>query len=432
MLGLARTSLFLAAAVLCLSAVSGCHRSEPPKALPIPPPPPPTADASNAFSVYFSVADEIEKTNSPNLNRTLFFPEGRKQVIAMATDAMRKIQACKLPAQFPYVPYGPFDPMPRGKGWRLIGRAFAFDITRRIAEEKDRATAIVRADEKPPAPPDYSAAIEETIAATRFGFDLTGGGATEADLGMHIVDDARRAMLAAFYDLTPANLRRLRDGIKDALFRRAPIGVTIANEEKKMLLAIDQLHEAYLHRDFAAFDQRLGNEGKDASVALAKLGDNDAEEYFKTFRDDAHRRATWAYSRAVLNATGRAQLEAELKKQKKFPKFGAGLWKRYSWHFCLTLEPLISIDDACVSRTRLFILAAELQARRKVGQRLPPDLAGFTPEIARDPFSGERFIYQSDGESFKVYSVGEDLTDSGGEFHDGYTRPDLGIELKLL
>ena len=49
-------------------------------------------------------------------------------------------------------------------------------------------------------------------------------------------------------------------------------------------------------------------------------------------------------------------------------------------------------------------------------------LAGeFSEEVLTDPFTGQRFVYQPVGDSFLLYSVGENLTDDGGrhDFNDG-------------
>ena len=53
-------------------------------------------------------------------------------------------------------------------------------------------------------------------------------------------------------------------------------------------------------------------------------------------------------------------------------------------------------------------------------------------ELPEDPFSGEDFVYQRQAEGFKLYSIGQDLKDSGGQPRDEsrpYYDPDRDFDI---
>jgi len=53
-------------------------------------------------------------------------------------------------------------------------------------------------------------------------------------------------------------------------------------------------------------------------------------------------------------------------------------------------------------------------------------------QLPEDPFSGEDFVYQRQGEGFKLYSIGQDLKDSGGQPRDEsrpYYDPDRDFDI---
>jgi hypothetical protein len=79
------------------------------------------------------------------------------------------------------------------------------------------------------------------------------------------------------------------------------------------------------------------------------------------------------------------------------------------------------------------VLLASRLYRAGHGGALPPTPAGFLPlmgEWPQDPFNGKPMIYSPSKE--KVYSVGANLVDDGGDFDQrGFVLKDVGVALKL-
>lgn len=96
------------------------------------------------------------------------------------------------------------------------------------------------------------------------------------------------------------------------------------------------------------------------------------------------------------------------------------------------LSVAIAIEDRCVARRRMTVLAAALRLHRLQSDNYPDSLVALTPdpleELPIDPFSGEPFRYQRRGDGFVLWSVGENgvddrANDADGEFNDGDYAP---------
>ena len=81
--------------------------------------------------------------------------------------------------------------------------------------------------------------------------------------------------------------------------------------------------------------------------------------------------------------------------------------------------------QATIARTRAFAarLGLALAAYKEQTGSYPDDLTALVPdfidEIPLDPFTGNPFIYRTEGVSFILYSLGPNLTDDGGIYLRG-------------
>jgi hypothetical protein len=365
--------------------------------------PVPAVSRGNAFDAYIKGADLVEASQSPLLKRTFFYAKQRRDLVQLCNPAIRLAMNAGNSASFPYAPHGPFAAMPHGQGWRLMGLAFSISIDELI-EAKDYANAVSRA-----------------IEGTRFGLNLCGGGAMEADLGLQIVDDCRRAILKNF-ELIPADqLRRLGQGVKAAWLSKPAVLEMIEHEGQQMESCLTAIESAAQSKSFSEFDRRLGKGGTDVSQYLQTANQGDLQKFLDGLRDEMRERISRARQLAVLTVADR--------NKKEFKAFSKSRpWRRYAWHYFLTLDPLLPIWDASMARTSMLVLACELEARRRERRDPPASLSEFSPELTRDPFTGQTFIYRANEANYVVYSVGEDLIDNGGPSRGAYTRPDLGLE----
>lgn len=81
-----------------------------------------------------------------------------------------------------------------------------------------------------------------------------------------------------------------------------------------------------------------------------------------------------------------------------------------------------------VARQQVFLTGLAIERYRVAERKLPPNLQtlvpDFLPEIPIDPYTGEPLRFMTEGNNFKVYSVGRDGTDGGG------TRGDIVFEVR--
>jgi len=390
--------------------LTGCGSQEPPpfpvwsvqQASPLPQP-----DKQNGFDRYVRAAKDAESVNPKYLTKTFFTPDPRENALKAISNALNDVVAgAKKPCQFEFVPTPPFTPPPYQKGWRLLGRGLAWRI-------EDACEA-----------GDYDKAIFYLTVATKFGFDLCGGGATDASLGLAIADDARKAFAPYFSKLQNAQLAKLAAGLTYALKNKPSLETTIANEERNMMAAVQFVQDCYRLNQTDILQEKLGSWVKPAVKYLDSLRRNDREQrpgYFKGLADDAKEEVAYCLQQARLFASQR----------KEPPSKAQGPWWRFSLAFFRTLRPLIAMTDVTVARTRLLIIQATLQQRPRQGKAAPSSLDGFKKSISTDPFTGKPFIYRADGSDFDVYSVGANFIDDGGETDDVFLSPDLRTEIQL-
>ena len=89
----------------------------------------------------------------------------------------------------------------------------------------------------------------------------------------------------------------------------------------------------------------------------------------------------------------------------------------------------MAMNDATLARTRMLVITARLLAMEKRNQPIPAELNKFDARLRQDPFSGYPFVYHAQGSHFRLYSVGSDFKDDGGETDaETFMSPDLALE----
>lgn len=267
-------------------------------------------------------------------------------------------------------------------------------------------------------------AIDWTLAATRFGFALTAGSASDAELGYATIEEARNGLLPALGKLNSAELRRLGTGLEAALADRPLPDAMIENERGAMFAAVQRIQDDYRERRLGVLMTQLGKDIEPAVQYLEKLKGEDPKERAQYFADFASEAELWAshYSKAFRqNARQREGLsDPPLKAERP--------WRRFSRHFFRSLEPLLRVRDECLARTRLLGLTALLMAECKANGTAPSSLTGISKDLKIDPFSGRELMYRPDGNYFLLYSIGADIKDDGGETNQEGKAPDLRLE----
>ncbi len=269
---------------------------------------------------------------------------------------------------------------------------------------------------------DYGSAVTQAVAGSKFGFDLTGGGAMDAGLGMSIVDEIRRTLAPHLSKFEPKQLATLSAGMDSALKRKTPTEAIVENERQNFLLAIQTIQDDYRSGDFKKLENELGPSGREGVEKLQAAGKKDESgraKYFEGFAQEAEQIAK--------EYAAHAKLSVEERQHHPLTKFSKNRpWRGLARHFLGTLEPLLSHEASTTARTRLLILTARLLAQKTDG--FPDSLKGFSSELDKDPYSGKGFLYHHDASQFSLYSVGPNLKDDGGETDGTFSDPDLLLE----
>jgi hypothetical protein len=370
--------------------------------------PAPTVDSSNAFTDYVRAADEAEKTGGRYLDMVSFYP-GQKQKAMDSTSAALAmvVSGTSKKCEFQFSAISPFKAPPHERGWRLIGRDLVWKIQ-----------AAIQAG-------DFAQAVAAANVATKFGFDISGGGATDASLGLAIVNEARQAIAPALDRMDATQLGSLAAGVTRALADRPSVKQTIEHEHENMLMGVQAVQDAYRSERFDDLGKELGPDARGAIEFLQALRGKDATkrpQYFQAFADDADEEVNYMNAVAEMPVAKRTTV-AEAK-----PGKGDRPWKKFSKEFFSSLRPLLQMQDESLARTRLLILEASILQQVKSSGSAPKDLSQFPADLRTDPYSGQSFIYGADGADYHVYSVGADFRDDGGESDETFTIPDLRLE----
>ena len=398
--------------------LAGCRSHGPEERVSRASPPPaytPIPNSGNAFDGYALAALQVEQTAGKQLTRVSYYPDQKKAAMKACASALSDIaRASQSPCTFHFVARVPFALAPYQQGWRLLGRVLDWRI------DEDCAAA------------NYDGAIDSAVLATKFGFDLCGGGPSDASLGLTIADDARISLAPSLTKMTPSQLKRLSDGIQAALLRKAPVSAIVDNEAQNIRLDEQTLQDAAEHDDFKDLTKQLGPGVKEAVDYLHDIHGNESKlaAYFKGFEAEGDQMVKWLRDNGAKPKAGR---DAE-------PKFDKGTerpWKRFAFHFFTAAFPMLKMDDRTIARTRLLIINAELikgakeQAEAKGdSSTYPANLNDFPHDITKDPYTGKPFLYHAEKAVFSVYSVGENLRDDAGDTDETFTTPDLKLELK--
>lgn len=368
----------------------------------------PKSGGGNGFDSLALAAQKAENSlDKGYLTRVRWTPDRRAKATKQAASSISEVAVgVSQPVTFEFTPRDPFTPSPYARGWRIIGRSLVW----RTQDECANAN--------------YDGATHDVVLATKFGFSLTGGDAMDASLGFATADDARRAIAPNLGKMGAGQLNALADGLQRALQNRPPLTQTFENEKQNMLRAVQFVQDSFLRNDFTVLKNQLGNDIRDTLDRLKDLkGKSSTKQaaYFQGFAAEANERARW------LEAV--SELPLEEKNRDPGPDLSElRPWRGFSRHFFGAGEPLLTMRNSTLARTRLLILQCRILAKVKSGQAAPDDLSGFSKDIRTDPYTGRDLMYKASGSEFKIYSVGDDLKDDGGETDKSYSSPDVTLE----
>lgn len=400
---LKRSSALLRGAVL-LCVLGGCSRA------PAPPFPtwytPPTETPPGPYRELLGLAEQTEQLAPVFKDRIAFRPSDRRAVLqALAKPLAQLTQLVEKPIPFPDRSRFPFEVAPGQRGWRLLGRCLVWRIEAGVADGN------------------ADGAITNTLVATRFGYDLTQGNASDASLGFAIVDEARQAMAPSLSTLSAEQLTRLGNGLAAALRARPSITRTLEQERRSMQAAVQFVQDSYAKGTWSPLRQGLDVDGREAVQYLIEMKDKDGpkrEEYFRRFAGEIDPEIELLKSVAEKPVAARGALP--------LPPSEGRAWRRFARHFFRGARAILQVSDRTLAKTRLFVIECFIHRAIRENRAAPKSLSVFPADLTLDPYSGRRFVYRASGLDYRLYSIGADLRDDGGESDEAGGSPDLTLE----
>ncbi len=390
------------AVLLCV--LGGCSRA------PAPPFPtwytPSVETRSQPFSDLLGLADQAEQLAPAFKDRIAFRPADRRAVLqALGKPLGRLAKLVEKPIPFPDRSRFPFEVASGHRGWRLLGRCLVWRVETCVADG--------HADD----------AITNTLVATRFGYLLTQGNAGDASLGFGIVDEARQAMAPSLSTLSAEQLTRLGNGLTAALRARPSIERTLDQERRSMLAAVQFVQDSYSKGTWSPLRQGLDVDGREAVEYLIELKTKDGskrEDYFRRFAGEIDPEIDLLKSVAEKPVAARGALP--------LPPSEGRAWRRFARHFFRGARAILQVSDRTLAKTRLFILECFIHRAIRENRTAPKSLSVFPADLTLDPYSGRRFVYRASGIDYRLYSIGADLRDDGGESDEAGGSPDMTLE----
>jgi hypothetical protein len=344
----------------------------------------------------------VAKDACPDLiDRVSFTPGQMETAVSRLNSAMATVAGAAASGE-EYAPRSPFEIDNRQKAWRLIGRAYAWKAS--IAIDKE----------------EWGTAAAACVDAHRFAAAMAHGDVGDVSIGVASAAEARMVIAPRLEQMPPDALKALADGMQKALASSPNPENTLANEAKRARLAIQHLQDQFSKRDMEGIKADYGRKAKDGVNALGRLDSNSAAAFFQGLAAEADTTASWQAVQAQSPTTQRSGAQT----------FGPGdrPWAEFSRHIFQPMESFVEMRDIYIARGRLLILAARIESQIKTAGRAPASLAIFEPALRTDPFTGEDFRYRAAAEEYRLYSVGEDGSDSGGDSDDSGLTPDLILE----
>ena len=246
----------------------------------------------------------------------------------------------------------------------------------------------------------------------------------DADFGLQFADDVRREVAPILGQLTVPQLARLTSGLKSGLGRLPTFESIARNEHSNFLEGVQWIQDRYEKREFDKIDEMLGTPVRDATTYLKQIPQDDFKRrssYFQGFADEAELVADWTAAESTKPVLKR-------KEPKSIPYAAERPWRRYAAQLFTSLTPVQARYDATLSRTRMLILASEINRQIKVSRRAPKTLGAFSLPLRTDPITGSEFKYRATGMEFYLYSVGLNFQDDQGQTDSVFSSPDMTLE----
>jgi hypothetical protein len=362
------------------------------------------SDKADAFTDYIAAGEDFTKQLGPHqilLSKSSFTPLEQSLVEKAAAEPLKKIKSgLGASCHIPYSPAGSEGATRERAALNLLSKVLIWRIEKACEAES------------------YDGAIQTTVLASKFGFDLAAGLPDDASLGLLTVDHARQAIASSLPEMSVIQLEMLGHAMKTVYLNRPSMTTCYESASKDSLQEVQFIQDAYRTENYDGLVRQFGSVAKEMIPTLKELhrqAPSRRVAFFNGLADQAKDEVSRTIQDSNLPVASRP-----------IPPTGIPAverpWKKIARRLLGATKPLLAMNDATSARTQLLILEAEIIRSRKTNGRT---------KLIVDPYSGQPFIYRTNGSDYKLYSVGEDLVDNDGETDETFSTPDLKLERTL-
>jgi hypothetical protein len=363
----------------------------------------PRPNSGNAWDEYLLSAKLATLATKKYANRADLREVEESEYLARINDSLnRAIQASSLPCHEEFTPHDPFLPRPEAAGLTAIGRGLGLRI-KQAAKSNSAGSAAT-----------------PIITAQRMADHLSQGDTEDAILGYWIASNARSQAVNLIERIDAGTLKTIGNSILASLAEAPKATQTIENEHGNMLYGVQFVQDAYRDKNYKLLHTAFYDQANPAIDYLEGMRPSDRPKYFRDFAAEAKIYCDFAASVADQPVPERKKLELQLS--------GERPWRKFSLHLYSPVITFIEARDRHITRSRLFALTCLAIAEGKSTGKAPKEFKGLPAEATIDPYSGKPFPYKRAEREFKIYSVGKDGRDDGGETKGRGLEPDITIE----
>lgn len=363
----------------------------------------PQAGTSNAWDRYLLAANLAEKSVEKYQDQADIRSNQRTEYLSRINNSLNMaIQASSMSCTPQYVAQDPFLPRKAHAGLSAIGRGLQLKIDNLAEANSLDATA------------------PYILTAHRMSNHLSGGDAQDALLGYWIAAESRRSAINILPRMSAGALNNLGNAILSSLQNTPPLSMTLDHELQAMLGGVQFVSNAKQNNDYKLLETALYKQAAPAIDYLKNLKEDERPEYFQTFAQEARNRIDHVRSISETPVVERKEFTVD--------KGADRPWKRFAAHIFTPLDAFVAERDLHIARSRLFALTCLALAAGKSQGIAPAQFKNIPKDALIDPYSGKPFPYHIAGREFRIYSVGTDGRDDGGESNSENREPDLLIE----
>lgn len=363
----------------------------------------PRQGSGNAYDGYLLAGNRVIQDCPEDADR-INYTEGSKQALRKcAAPALRDLlSAATREASIDFRPRDPFLPRPGFQGLVVLTRALKFEAEAAVANKN------------------WERCAELLQLTTKIAADFTNGDASDSSMGIAMANSVRGIVAPYIAEFPAGTLSSLSQSLNQTLNRAPDLQTSVNNEGQNFLAGVQFVQDCQQKKDYKTLETALYKAAQPGIDYLKRLSPSERENYFEGFAKEAAVVTRHYAGECEKPTADRTSLEFDERTDRP--------WKRLSSQLFGTIQPLLTLHDDFIAKSRLMAVTAYALARSKSTQQAPRSFEGLGATITIDPFSGKPMPYRVAGREFKVYCVGPDGRDDGGSAENDVLLENMALD----